>query len=418
MGTAMYRIGVIAPTPFFADRGCHVRLLGLMRALQGMGNEIVLCTYHLGADAEGIETHRSLRVPWYRKTSAGPSIHKFYIDLLLFGTCLRAFHARPPDVILAALHEGGFLGGLYKRLRNVPMVVDIQGSLTDECRAHRFLRGNPAAYRFLELLERESLRRADAVTASSPMVADLLRERRMAPPGRIKVVPDGVDTAQIAPAADKKRLREGLGLPVDRPVVVFTAVLTEYQGTDILLRAAARVAGGGADPYFLIVGYPDVEKYRAMAERLGIGGRTRFTGRADYRTMVPRYLAAADIAVSPKVHPSEANLKLLDYMAAGLPSVVFDTPVNRALLGDDGIYARLGDEAAYAEALGAALGDPAGLAGIGRRLRRRAEEGFSWRAAAGAIMGIYGGIKAGLCLLLLRLLSSSLYWFIEQVSPC
>lgn len=414
----MHRIGVIAPTPFFADRGCHVRLLGVMKALQDLGNEIVLCTYHLGSDAEGIETHRSLRIPWYRKTSAGPSIHKFYIDLLLFGTCLRAFAARPPDVIFAALHEGGFLGGLYTRIRNVPMIVDIQGSLTDECMAHRFLGGNRAAYRFLEYLERGSLRRAGALTASSPMVADLLRERRMAPPERIHIVPDGVDTAHIAPAADRGRLREELGLPQGRPIVVFTAVLTEYQGTDILLRAAAKVAGDGADPYFVIVGYPDVEKYRAMAEGLGIGERTRFTGRVDYRTMIPRYLAAADIAVSPKLHASEANLKLLDYMAAGLPSVVFDTPVNRALLGDDGIYARQGDEASYAAALAAALRDPAGTAERGRRLRRRAEERFSWRAAAGAIMEIYRGLIAVLCLSLLHAAAETLCDLAGPASLC
>lgn len=404
----MHRIGVIAPTPFFADRGCHVRILGVMKALQELGNEVVLCTYHLGKDIPGIETHRSLRVPWYCKTSAGPSVHKFYIDLLLLATCARAFARRPPDAIFASLHEGGFVGGLYKIFRNIPMIVDIQGSLTDECMAHGFLGGNRAAYRFLDFLERESLRRADALTASSSMVADLLRERRMAPPERIHLVPDGVDTAHFVPAADKGRLREELGLPAGRTIVVFTAVLTEYQGTDILLRAAAKIAGGKGDPFFLIVGYPDVEKYRAMAAGLGLGGRTLFTGRVDYQTMIPRYLAVSDIAVSPKLHASEANLKLLDYMAAGLPAVVFDTPVNRRLLGEDGFYAEPGNEDSYAGALGAALGDPAEAAARGRRLRKRAEERFSWHAAGGTIMEIYRGLTTMAALCLMHLVADGL----------
>ncbi|MEI6632489.1 MAG: glycosyltransferase family 4 protein [Chlamydiota bacterium] len=399
----MRRIGVIAPTPFFSDRGCHVRILGVMKALQELGNEVVLCTYHLGRDVAGIETHRSLRIPWYRKTSAGPSVHKFYMDLLLLGTCARAFASRPPDLLFASLHEGGFVGGLYKRFRNIPMIVDIQGSLTDECMAHRFLGGNRAAYRILGFLERESIRRADAVTVSSPMVADLLRERRMALPERIHLVPDGVDTAHFTPAADKARLREELGLPTDTTIIVFTGVLTEYQGVDILLRAAAKIGGGKGAPFFLILGYPDVEKYRAMAAGLGLGERTRFTGRVDYQTMIPRYLAASDIAVSPKMHPSEANLKLLDYMAAGLPAVVFDTPVNRRVLGDDGIYARPGDEDSYAAALDAALGDPAGAAERGSRLRKRAEDRFSWRAIGRTIMEIYRGIVMGMFLGLLSL---------------
>lgn len=404
----IHRIGVIAPTPFFADRGCHVRILGVMKALQDLGNEVVLCTYHLGKDIPGIETHRSLRVPWYRKTSAGPSVHKFYLDLLLLATCARVFASRPPDAIFASLHEGGFVGGLYTRFRKIPLIVDIQGSLTDECMAHRFLGGNRGVYRFLDFLERESLRRADALTVSSTMVADLLRERRMAPPERIHLVPDGVDTAHFVPPADKRRLREELGLPPDRTIVVFTGVLTEYQGVDILLRAAARLAGGKGDPFFLIAGYPDVEKYEAMAAGLGLGGRIRFTGRVDYQTMIPRLLAASDIAVSPKMHASEANLKLLDYMAAGLPAVVFDTPVNRRVLGDDGFYAAPGNGESYASALGAALGDPAGSAARGRRLRERAEERFSWRTIAGAIVEIYRGLMVGMSLGLLHLAADEL----------
>jgi len=414
----MHRIGVIAPTPFFSDRGCHVRILGVMRALQELGNEVVLCTYHLGKDIPGIETHRSLRIPWYQKTSAGPSIHKFYIDLLLLGTCARAFASRPPDALFASLHEGGFVGGVYKCFRNIPMIVDIQGSLTDECMAHRFLGGNRAAFRFLGFLERESIRRADAVTASSPMVADLLRERRMALPERIHLVPDGVDTAHFTPPEDKKRLREELGLPADKTIVIFTGVLTEYQGVDILLRAAAKIGGGKGNPFFLIVGYPDVENYRAMAEGLGLGERTLFTGRVDYQTMIPRYLAASDIAVSPKMHPSEANLKLLDYMAAGLPAVVFDTPVNRTVLGDDGIYARPGDEESFAAALSASLGDPAEAAARGRRLRKRAEERFSWRAIGRTIMEIYRGIMIGTFFGLLHLAAGELAECAELTSLC
>jgi glycosyltransferase involved in cell wall biosynthesis len=230
----------------------------------------------------------------------------------------------------------------------------------------------------------------------------------MAPPGKIHLVPDGVDTAHFMPAEDKRRLREELGLPADKTIVVFTGVLTEYQGVDILLRAAAKLATGKRDPFFLIVGYPDVEKYTAMAAGLGLGERTRFTGRVDYQTMIPRYLAASDIAVSPKMHPSEANLKLLDYMAAGLPAVVFDTPVNRRVLGDDGIYARPGDEESYAAALDAALDDPTEGAARGRRLRKRAEDQFSWRALGRTIVEIYRGIMTGMCLCLLHLAANAI----------
>ncbi|GAH30553.1 unnamed protein product [marine sediment metagenome] len=45
-----FNILVIAPTPFFADRGCHIRILEEIRALQKLGNKVTLYTYGLGRD--------------------------------------------------------------------------------------------------------------------------------------------------------------------------------------------------------------------------------------------------------------------------------------------------------------------------------------------------------------------------------
>lgn len=39
----------IAPTPFFADRGCYMRILGEIQALQRWGHEVPLVTYHPGS---------------------------------------------------------------------------------------------------------------------------------------------------------------------------------------------------------------------------------------------------------------------------------------------------------------------------------------------------------------------------------
>ena len=45
----------IAPTPFFADRGCHIRIRNEIEALRQEGIEVVLCTYHHGQDVAGIK---------------------------------------------------------------------------------------------------------------------------------------------------------------------------------------------------------------------------------------------------------------------------------------------------------------------------------------------------------------------------
>ena len=43
-----YRILMIAPTSFFSDYGCHVRILGEARVLQRHGHAVKIVTYYKG----------------------------------------------------------------------------------------------------------------------------------------------------------------------------------------------------------------------------------------------------------------------------------------------------------------------------------------------------------------------------------
>ena len=124
---------MIAPTPFFADRGCHVRILGEAKALIEMGHQVTLCTYFLGRDVEGIPTARTMRVPWYGKLSAGPSWHKFYIDLLLLWTVLRTCRSFRPDIIHAHLHEGIVIGKIASVIFRIPLLRICRAALPMNC---------------------------------------------------------------------------------------------------------------------------------------------------------------------------------------------------------------------------------------------------------------------------------------------
>src|SRR4051812_7270617 len=75
------RILMVAPTSFFADYGCHVRILEEVRALQARGHRVRVCTYHNGADVAGVNIRRSVDVPWLRRAEVGSSRHKAYLDV-------------------------------------------------------------------------------------------------------------------------------------------------------------------------------------------------------------------------------------------------------------------------------------------------------------------------------------------------
>jgi glycosyltransferase involved in cell wall biosynthesis len=173
---------------------------------------------------------------------------------------------------------------------------------------------------------------------------------------------------------------------------VYLGLLAGYQGTDLLLDAAQRVIGQRPGTHFLIMGYPGHPVYKAEADRRGLAGHTTFAGRVLYED-APRYLRLGDVAVAPKLSATEANGKVLNYMATGLPTVAFDTPINRDYMREHGFYARLGDAASLAEQLLRALNDASARRRASAELRARAETAFAWDDAARRMAAVYTAVR-------------------------
>src|SRR4030042_5385256 len=119
------KILTIAATPFFADRGCHMRIYNKAKYLKKFGADVKICTYFGGDNIEGLDIEKIERVGWYKRTAPGFSWGKFWLDIKLIFLCRRVIKSFQPDVIPAHLYEGLGVGYLAKRLagRNVPIVV-------------------------------------------------------------------------------------------------------------------------------------------------------------------------------------------------------------------------------------------------------------------------------------------------------
>jgi glycosyltransferase involved in cell wall biosynthesis len=390
-----YRVLMIAPTSFFADYGCHVRILEEARTLQGLGCQVAVCTYHNGRDLPELDIRRTMSIPWRQGYEVGSSRHKIAFDLLLVLRALAAMGEFRPQVIHAHLHEGALIGAVLSRLWGVPMVFDFQGGMTSEMVDHHFLSSDGPLYAPLRRLERFIDHAAPHILTSSAHAAALLQDEFGCASGRITCVPDCVNTAVFAPAAsveEVRDLRRAWGIPPQRPVVIYLGKLAHYQGTDLLLEAAQLLCQR-EDAHFVIAGYPYVDYYTQRAVEMGLADRVTFTGRVRYED-APRLLRIGDVAVAPKLSHSEGAGKLLNYMATALPTVTFDTPVSREYLGEGGVYAAPGDAADLARALGELLADPARGAALGQGLRQRAQERYSWAAAGHTILDIYRRVGA------------------------
>ncbi|MCK5614501.1 glycosyltransferase family 4 protein [Candidatus Pacearchaeota archaeon] len=383
----------IAPTPFFSDRGCHVRILEETKALMELGHDVTICTYHLGRNLKNIDTKRIPNIPWYNKLEAGPSYHMLYLDALLLFRSLHITLKEKPDIIHAHLHEGALIGKLCSKLRNIPLVFDVQGSLSGEMAAHGFMKSESLLYKIIFKLETIINNMSNGIITSSTNMGEILKSRFEVDDDKIFIIPDGVDTNTFHPNYDAKNLRKQLDIDNDKKTVVFLGLLNEYQGVDLLIESIPHIIKEVDNAHFLIMGFPNVEKYKNMAEELGVLDNITFTGRIDY-SEAPLYLNLGDIAVSPKITLSgEGNGKIYNYMACGLPTVVFDFPTNREILGDTGVYVQTVDSKSLAEEIIGLLLDEQKQDELGLKVCEKAVNEYSWIEIGRRITKLYNSAK-------------------------
>jgi len=348
----------IAPTPFFADRGCHIRIRNEIEALQKGGISATLCTYNLGRNIPGINIRRICRIPGYNRLDAGFSPFKFIADFLLFFLALRTAWVERPSIIHGHLHEGALIGWAVKTClfwRRISLIMDMQGSLSGELVGYGTIKQHGWLARLVMTVEKGICRLPDLFFCSSENSMRLLQDVFGVKQSKVVLLNDVVPD-RFFYTEERQEIRRQLGIPLDRTVVLYSGSLLPGKGVGHVLEAIQELHEKRPDLYFLLVGYPIEDIQRCLDER-GLSGCVHLTGQVAYHDL-PQWLAVADIALDPKEESSgEASGKILHYMAAGLPVVCFDTCNNRSVLGETGYYAVCQDRHTFAGAIQAASDD-------------------------------------------------------------
>jgi glycosyltransferase involved in cell wall biosynthesis len=283
------------------------------------------------------------------------------------------------------------IGYFLKKLCGVPLLFDYQGSLTGECIDHGYFSAASRMAGVFRFIERMINSFADGIITSSSAGTSELVNTWGVHPQRVAPVIDGVDTEVFRPAPQRYG-RETLGISPGTFVVAYLGILSRYQGTDLLLDCIGQLKHSGIKVFFLIMGFPD-ERYRVIAQERGLSDMVHFTGKVDYND-APLMLSAADVAVTPKLSPTEANGKIFNYMACGLPVVAFDTPVNREVLGNTGIYAEYGDAGDLAAKIAVLVADNTLRSGFSELVRAKALQDHSWTSRGKLLSEIYRALLA------------------------
>lgn len=380
----------IAPTPFFSDRGCHMRILGEILELQTMGFNVVLVTYHNGRDIDNLLIKRITNIPWYNKIEAGPSWHKLYLDLLLLVNAVRIGWINRPDIIHGHLHEGALIGKAMSLLLSggkIPVIFDVQGSLTGELETHGFFNEIKVFRVVFRLMERFICKLPDYLVCSSESSTLFIKNKMSVPARKVMALPDGIFSNYFIPR-NSRGFREQLGIPDGKKIVVYTGALTSSKGIEYFLEAIPLVLAAFRDVHFLVVGYP-IEDARAQVRRLKVEHAVSFTGKVDYFEL-PKYLSCADVAVDPKLEAgAEGSGKIINYMGAGLPVVCFDTLNNRALLGSSEYAAKFGDTEDLSRKIVSFLEDDNLARRVGNTNKEIVENNFSWAKSGKKLADLY-----------------------------
>ncbi len=380
----------VAPTPFFSNRGCHIRIKNIVDALSTQGIQSVICTYHLGDSPPNVDVRRTYPIKAYTKRDAGFSPYKFPADLLLLFLCLKVAWKEKPSVIYGHLHEGVLIGWVVKMVlfwRGIDLVMDMQGSLSGELKAYGTVGETSRAFKLIRWIESIICKLPRKITCSSIESESCLTNQFGINEKVSSCLPDVVGET-FFDVCDGLTHKKNLGIPHEQKVVLYSGALLNGKGVEVLYSAMVLLCEMRNDCHFLLIGYPELEAQK-FVEANELQARCTLTGEVKYSNLAQN-LAVGDVAIDPKAQNSgEASGKILHYMAAGLPVVCFDLPNNRNLLAQNGSYAVDLTAEGLASRIDESLNDLDKEKKKGQLLRKVAERNYSVSTSGKQLLEIF-----------------------------
>jgi glycosyltransferase involved in cell wall biosynthesis len=200
---------------------------------------------------------------------------------------------------------------------------------------------------------RWALKHCAAVVAVSEDVRNAVLELGVAP-GRVRVIPNPVAFV----AGERKRMG-------DVPEIVTVASLKSMKGIGVALEAAAKLRDINYQWTFVGDG-PEADRFRDMADELGLSDRVRFVG---FQQDPQPFYRRSDIYVLPSFTEG-FGLSLVEAMSAGLPVVATRCGrVVEGLVSAAGELVPVGDATALADGIRRLLEDPERRDSLGEAAR-------------------------------------------------
>lgn len=389
------KILMLAPQPFYSDRGTPMNVRLLVQVLGGAGHHMDLLVFPTGRDVE-LRNVKIIRLPnilRVHQIPAGPSLTKLCMDVLMtlvaFWLCL----SRKYDVI-HGIEEGGFLAVILSRLFGKASIFDMDSYISDQLKYSGFIT-NPRLLKHIRHLEGWAIRHSSVVVTVCSALSE--KARYLAPKANIVQIEDipspGIkkfDRQMVETLIHTYRLRH------DRRVV-YTGNLERYQGIDLLL-AAWKVFMSekkNGKPYKLvIVGGPTekVDYYKKTVDKDSIANSVCFVGPRPLNEM-GAWMALSDVLVSPRSEGDNTPLKIYSYMASGRPIVATRRKTHTQVLDDTTAFLAEPTPNDLASALWDASNKAREAIEKSRLSKQVVEANYSYSAFSKKLLAAYASIK-------------------------
>ena len=382
------RILLVAPQPFYQERGTPIAVRMLAEVLCSQGHAVDLLTYHEGADLdiEGLRILRTPALPGLRHVPIGISWKKLVCDLLISGRLVGLALSHHYDVI-HAVEEAVFPAILLRSAARARVVYDMDSMLGEQLVSKwRLLRPVEHA---LRAVERAAIRRADAVFA---VCSDLAQHVKVDAPGVPVFLIEDVAVPSQELGGGAEPLRELLD--IHGPLALYVGNLQRYQGVEQAVRAMAEVPQA-ADVTLVLIGGGEEEaaRLRSLVRKLHLEERVYLLGPRPL-AQLSGFLAQADILVSPRLRGSNTPMKIYSYMNSGTAILATRILSHTQVLDDDSALLVESHPQALAQGLATLAADPALRARLGAAARRRARERYSLDAFREKVRAAYQTLEA------------------------
>ena len=308
---------LLAPQPFFINRGTPIDVLLVLRALSERDDmKVDAIVYPEGEDVT--LAHVTLyRVPVFfnsKGTQPGFSFKKLWIDFFMLIFTWKMVHHNRYDILHAG-EETVFIAMLMKFIYKIPYVYDIDSSnaqqLIEKYNSLKFL---APVFNFFE---RQAMRGAIANAPVCHALAELCEKN-----GSNKTITlHDISQLENPDLPKTGSLTKEIG--VEGLILLYCGNLETYQGVDLLIESFPYVTRKNEDLQLVIIGGipKDIAYYKKKAADLGVEERVHFLGPKPFVDL-DKYLAEADILAAPRTKGVNTPMKIFPYMHSGKPVIL------------------------------------------------------------------------------------------------